>query len=734
MNRKWLLAGLAGAAVAAGAAWALLPSRSPAGPSGPAPDSPPAARAEQLPVSRVVLFSSGVGHFLREGTVEGDARVDLAFPVADVNDLLKSLVLLDKDGGHASAVSYDSSAPLEHTLKSFAVDLTANPSYAQLLQQARGEKVEISLSQAAGGQPATLTGTVIGTERQKQPTGKEPVEVDVLNLWCADGMRAVRLADVQRIRFLNPALDSEFKKALEALAQSHDAQKKAVSLLFSGKGKRRVSVGYVVESPIWKTTYRLVLDKEDKPYLQGWAVVENPSDEDWRDVKMALVSGRPVSFRMDLYQPLYVPRPLVVPELFASLRPPAYTAAMDAEVEELQQKVNTITKARQFSPASVSDDEHRAAVLALESARRRKEATWGHLPPAKAQAGVGGGAPAEKPPAQEMFLRQSVAAVASAEKLGDFYQYVIDHRVTLPRQKSALLPVVGKDVEGTRVSIYNEHTQPKFPLLGLKFKNTSGLHLMQGPVTLFEGSTYAGDARIPDLQPNEERLVSYAVDLGTEVNPVPHSDSGRLTHVKAVKGTLHTTTKLREKKTYTVKNRNPQDRLVLVEHPVRADFKLVDTAKPAETARDVYRFELKVPAGKTATLAVTEDHDVGSAVQLTNSPDEQVRVFLQSPVVSEKVKAGLKKAQELRWAWARTQADLGEQRRQLQEVAQDQGRLRANLREVPQSSPLHKRYLDKLEKQESEVEKYQAEIKRLQEQEHAQKKALDDFLAAFSAE
>jgi hypothetical protein len=165
----------------------------------------------------------------REGSVEGDARVDLAFPVQDVNDLLKSMVLPDQDGGQVRAVSYDSSAPLERTLKSFAVDLTANPNYAQLLQQARGEKVEVSLSQAAGGQPA-LTGTVIGTERQKQATSKEPIDVDVLNLWCADGMRAVRLADVQRVRFLNAALDSEFKKALEALAQSHDAQKKAVSL------------------------------------------------------------------------------------------------------------------------------------------------------------------------------------------------------------------------------------------------------------------------------------------------------------------------------------------------------------------------------------------------------------------------------------------------------------------------------------------------------------------------
>jgi len=246
--------------------------------------------------------------------------------------------------------------------------------------------------------------------------------------------------------------------------------------------------------------------------------------------------------------------------------------------------------------------------------------------------------------------------------------------------------------------------------------------------------SYAGDARVMDLQPNEERLLSYAVDLGTEVKPEVAADSGRLTHLKAVKGVLHTTTKLRETKTYTVKNRNPQDRTVLIEHPVRPGFKLVSKDKPAETARDVYRFELKVPAGQTATETVTEERDLTSTALLTNSPDEQVRLFLQSPVVSEKVKEGLKKAQELRWEWARTQREIGEQQRQLQAITEDQTRLRANLREVLQSSPLHKRYLDKLGRQEDEVEKYRAEVQKLQAQEHEQKKALDDFLAAFSAE
>src|SRR5207302_2995607 len=134
--------------------------------------------------------------------------------------------------------------------------------------------------------------------------------------------------EIQRLRFLNPIMDSEFRKALETLAQSHDTQKKAVSIHFSGDGKRNVRVGYVIENPIWKTSYRLVLDKKEAPYLQGWAVVENPSDEDWKDVKMALVSGRPISFQMDLYTPLYVTRPVARLELFESLRPVTYSGSL----------------------------------------------------------------------------------------------------------------------------------------------------------------------------------------------------------------------------------------------------------------------------------------------------------------------------------------------------------------------------------------------------------------------
>ena len=328
-----------------------------------------------------------------------------------------------------------------------------------------------------------------------------------------------------------------------------------------------------------------------------------------------------------------------------------------------------------------------------------------------------------------MFSGGSVNAAASAAKLGDFFQYAIDRPVSLARQKSALLPIVTKEVDASRVSIYNERTQAKFPLLGLKLKNTSGLHLMQGPITVYEGSNYAGDSRILDIQPNEERLLSYAIDLGTEVNPVASNDNGRYTMIKAVKGAIETTTKIRETKTYTIANRNDAERVVLVEHPVRNEFTLVNTDKPAETASDFYRFQVKVAPGKTEKQVVTEERTIGQTVEIRNFNDDQIRIFLNQPVTSAKVKAGLQKALEMRWSVAKTQADVAEEEKQLRIVVEDQSRLRANLKEMPSTAAAYGRYLKKFDEQETVIEKYQAQIKRLQGIQATQQKEYDAYLA-----
>jgi hypothetical protein len=687
--------------------------------------------AVTLPISQVILFNSGVGHFTRSGEVEGDARVDLTFPEQDVNDLIKSMTLRDlSPAGRVAAVTYDSHDPIDRTLASFAINLNNSPSLAQILTQARGEQVEVTLTNTAS-QPGSLTGKIIGVEQQAVPSKEGTVPVSVLNLWCAEGVRAVKLTDVQRLRFANPVLENEVRRALEILALSHDSQKKAVSLHLAGEGKRKVEVGYVVENPIWKTSYRLVLGKDEgkKPYLQGWAVVENPTDEDWHEVTMALVSGRPISFKMDLYNPLYVNRPTVEPELFASLRPPTYSGKMrgfDDNFAREAEQADKLTDGKKADPRTGAAPGGLAGGAAGKAGRELKDAA----DRARYANGV-----AEKLK-QDLELGRSVPSVATASSLGDYYQYVIDRPVDLARQKSALLPIVNKDVEGRRVSIYNPAVQPRHPLLGLRFKNTSGMPLSQGPVTVFEGSVYAGDTRILDLQPDEERLVSYAIDLGTEVSVKNGTNTSRITSVKAVKGIVYTCTVQREEQVYDVSNRSTTDRTLLIEHPNRKGqgFAFIGEHKPKEEAADVYRFELAVGAKKDLSYTVTEERPVQSSVQLANSPDDQLRYFINLKEAPQDLKGKLQEALKVKGTWDALRHEIDTANRRIQTITIDQKRLRENLREAPKESPLFQRYLKTLEEQEKEMDELQARLKKLHGDEAAAKKGYDDFLANLSAE
>jgi hypothetical protein len=687
--------------------------------------------AVNLPISHVILFNSGVGHFTRSGEIEGEARVDLTFPEPDINDLIKSMTLRDlSPTGRVAVVTYDSHDPIDRTLASFAINLNNSPSFAQILTQARGEQVEVSLTNTAN-QPGNLTGKIIGVEQQQLPSkDATPVMASVLNLWCAEGVRAVKLSEVQRLRFANPVIENEFRRALETLALSHDSQKKAVSLHFAGEGKRKVEVGYVIENPIWKTSYRLVLDKEGakKPYLQGWAVVENPTDEDWQKVTMALVSGRPISFKMDLYNPLYVNRPVVEPELFASLRPPTYSGALhrlhdlEKTQEKRQEQANFEMLQQMRAAGSVSESEMTKFGASLGGKGKEDRELYAREVAAKLK--------------QNLNVGASVQSVATASSLGDYFQYVINRPVDLARQKSSLLPIVNKDVEGKRVSIYNPAVQPKHPLLGLKFKNTSGMPLTQGPITVFEGSVYAGDTRVLDLQTDEERLVSYAIDLGTEVSVKPGNSASRITSVKAVKGIIHTHTIQRDERVYDVSNRSTTDRTLLIEHPNRKGqgFAFVGENKPKEEAADVFRFELAVAAKKDLSYTVLEERPIDQSVQLTNNADDQIRYFINLKEAPQSLKAKLQEALKVKASWDKVRQDIQAANQRVQTITVDQKRLRENLRETPKESPLFQRYLKTLEEQEKEMDDLQAKLRTLQGDEAKTRATYDDFLANLSAE
>ncbi len=774
MSSKWLLVAPVASALGIGAAVGIDRAFA----AGEAKqDLKPAVN---LPITRVVLLNSGVGYFSRSGEVDGDARVDLTFPESDINDLLKSMVLEDFGKGRISAVSYDSREPIARTLSSFAINLNSNPTFSGIVSQMRGERIEVQVSATATNQPGKLIGTIVGVEKQKVPAGAQTIDADVLNMWCAEGVRAIKFADIQSLKFTNPIIESEFRRALDVLALSHDSQKKAVQLHFAGEGKRKVQVGYVIEAPIWKTSYRLILADKEKPYLQGWAMVENPTDEDWTGVKMALVSGRPISFKMDLYNPLYVDRPTVEPELFASLRPVTYQGGFGVPVPK---ELNKVTMAsddprvsallRQYHDLVKKGDHAGAQRVALQAkqlapndpavgamyemvklTRRVKEMdeakgdrekffnygmddnekirpliTLAADPATEAQrrqhaADVG----------RELASRLStggVGNVATAASLGDTFQYTIDHPVTLPRQKSALLPIIGKDIEGSKVSIYNEFVQTKHPLLGLRIKNTSGAHLNQGPITVFEGSTYAGDTRVLDVQPNEERLLSYAIDLGIEVDPKAGAGKQQITTVKAAKGIIATVTKVTDEKTYKVVNRSQTDRTLLMEHPNRTaqQFKLVGTAKPAEETPDVYRFQLAALAGVTTSFTVKEERDVTQSVVLTNGTEDTIRYVISLSEASPALKAKLEQALKVKGEWDVIRRELAQVVADLQRLNADQDRIRKNLRETPKEAEVYDTYLKKLAAQEKEIDKLTDQQKKLMADEFKVKKKYEDYLS-----
>jgi hypothetical protein len=743
MTRKWLLMAPVAGAVGLGIGAAVGADKF-LGANADAAVKQDVKPAVSLPITRVVLFNSGVGYFSRSGEVIDDARVDLMFPEQDINDLLKSMALEDFNNGRIAAISYDSREPISRTLSSFAINLNGNPTFAGILSQMRGERVEVVITPGAINQPGKLAGAIVGVEKKTIAQGSTPIEVEVLNMWCSEGLRSVKLPEIQQLKFVNPVIESEFRRALDVLAQGHDSQKKSVSLHFAGEGKRKVQVGYVIEAPIWKTSYRLVLADKDKPYLQGWAMVENPTDEDWAGVKMALISGRPISFKMDLYNPLYVDRPIVEPELFASLRPVTYRGGFGQSDLKPAKTPHVVVGSALGGSLAVDDpkmDEKFAAGkekmlrLGLNRAEATNETT---LARQLLSSGIGDvDAKFAKETAAELGRRLATGTVgnaATAGALGDFFQYTIDHPVSLARQKSAMLPIVGKEIEGQRVSIYNQFVQATHPLLGLKFKNTSGLHLNQGPITVFEGSVYAGDTRVLDVQPNEERIVSYAIDLGVEVDPQNGPGTQKITSVKAVKGTVSTTTKLMEEKKYRIVNRGQSDRTLIIEHLNRTNqqFKLVDTEKPMEETPDVLRFQIALKAGENKTFVVKEEKDLDTSVVLSNSPEALIRYFVDLSQTSPGLKQKLKESMALKAKWDGIQREVIQVGTELTTLNADQDRIRKNLRETPKEAEVYATYLKKLSDQEKEIDKLTERQKKLIGEEFTARKAFEDYLANLS--
>jgi hypothetical protein len=670
----------------------------------PATTASTEGRASQvdIPVQKVVLFSSGVGYFEHLGSIAGNSSTELRFKTNQINDILKSLVLQDLDGGKVSAVVYPSQDPLAKTLRSFQVDLSHHPSLAELLTQIRGSQVKVTI------QAEQLQGIVLGLEKkQKMLNDKEPiVEVWVLNLIAGGTIRSVPLDEVQRVDLEDTQLQEELHKALLALAQARDQGKKPVLIAFEGVGERRVRVGYIVEIPIWKTSYRLLLPErpEEPAKIQGWAIVENQTDNDWNDAHLSLVSGRPISFVQELYAPLYLPRPLIQPELYAGLRPQTYESGLEPPASPAAEQ-----------PAPPSPSSPRMRALAGEAHGTRPQAS-------KTTAEVSAES-ADKP----LDPTESVIAAASAGQVGELFQYSVGH-VSLPRQRSAMLPIITDDIAAERISIYNQGVLAQHPLHGAHLKNTTGKHLLQGPITVLEASTYGGDARIDHLPPGQERLISYAIDLQVQVNATHQRQESKVQTGKLVKGVLQLTRKSVFTQEYIMENKADRDKVLIIEHPFRNGWKLVDSPNPLETTDTWYRFRESIPAGKTRTLKVQEEIIQGETIAILPSDFGQLEFYSRMGEIPMGVRDALVKAMSLKSAVVDTERQIKERQQQLAEIAQEQQRIRENMASVSQTSQYYTRLLSKLNDQETAIEKLQGEVEQLKHTHDRQRQELETYL------
>ena len=661
------------------------------------------ASAADVPVQRVVLFTSGVGYFEHSGTVDGNASTELRFKTAQINDILKSLVVEDRNGGTISTVAYPSQDPLAKTLKSFQLDLSGAPSLGGLLAQLRGAQVSLTTADQK------LDGIVLGVETQRRIVGERGDAIDtvVLNMLSGASVRAIPMDSVRTLELTDPALRAEVEKALAAIAQARDQDSKPVSISFQGQGQRQVRLGYVIETPVWKTSYRLILsDDPAGSRLQGWAIVENQTDSDWNNVELTLVSGRPISFIQDLYKPLYIQRPVFVPDLFASLGPVAYTDGLRDAREGFAEK----------SSMGEADGKRQGLSFRAPSA--------GSATMAAQEATAWGG---------RMDPTASVRSMANTEKLGAFFHYSVKD-VDLSRQRSAMLPIVTEAIQTERVSIYNQSVQAQHPLLGARVTNTTGKHLSAGPITVFDGGGYTGDARIEDLPPKQDRLLSFAVDLEMRVISEGRSQSNTTLGGKLVKGVLYLQQRQVATQEYAISNKADKDRALIIEHPLHPGWDLVDTPKPTETTETLHRFRQTVAAGASSTLKVTEAYVQWESFAIIDWDTAGLLSYQRNGAIPAKVREALAKVATSKQDLVDRERTIQEREREVNTITTEQNRIRSNMQTVQQNTAYYQRLLAKLNDQETRLDQLRQEIETARTDMTTKQREFEAFLGGLTIE
>ncbi len=684
-----------------------------------------AGSAARLPVTRVILYKNGVGYFEHAGQVRGSQDVNVDFTTAQLNDVLKSLTVLDLGKGRITGVSYNSNAPLERRLGSLHLAVGENPTTAQFLDALRGARLEVrSGSESASGRLLSID------EREIPIKGDQKITVDQISIVSDSGeVRVFDLTPTTSVRVAEKDVNDEVGKYLGLVASTRDQDVRRMTISTAGEGERNLLVSYISEVPVWKSTYRIVIPKDGKPLLQGWAIVDNTVGEDWKNVELSLVAGAPQSFVQQLSQPYYARRPVVPLPQNAMITPQTYEATLE-EAGPASPTVGVVGGV----PGGIPGGQMGGVIGgSISSAPMAQKAISG--------GGVGGGMYRPNAGNSKQWLNADVeqleAATTTAQTrdLGDLFEYKLQDRVTIRKNQSALVPILQARIDAEKVSVWNPSQSAVLRALWLD--NSSELTLDGGSFNVLEGDAFAGEGLMDPIKPGEKRLLSYAADLGVLVDAKQKSESQRVTKVFIAHGMMTQSTQEREENTYTIRNRDTAQRTIVIEHPARAGWKLTDDEKPAESSASFHRFRLTVDPKKTETLLVKEYRPITNSYQLSNVSDEQIKFFLAQKMINPEIEQALRKVITQKNSIAALDAEVGSRRSKISGISEDQQRVRENMKALKGSveeKALLARYVRELNEQEDHVQSLHHEVADLQQKRDAAQKTLNDMIEGLQME
>jgi len=672
--------------------------------------------AEELPLKRVTLSTSGLAQFEHQGAVTGNAELTLPVRLDQVDDVLKSLVVLD-NGGSFGGVTLPGREPLSQIFRDLPFDQAALQTSAGLLQALQGAEVQIG-----GPNPVTGKLTSVMAETQINEDGLQSTKHRI-GIMAKDGLHTVLLEDLQSLQFTDPVVQDQLNRALTAIHDHRIQDQRTLTLDLRGDGARPVTVSYVTGAPLWKSAYRVVLPEKDsaKAYLQGWAILENTTGQDWDNVAVTLLSGNPVTYKQSLYESYYRDRPVLPLQVMGRLMPRTDTGSTAMQALSKEGRSGEMDGLVPPSPAAMRQKKAMAPMAAMADMAYASEA------------GIAGGAPVMAEAAMNMAPAQSaVAEQATAQMVFRFQQ-----TVTLPAGNSLMLPVVSRDIPAEQVWLYQPETDARHPLASVALTNDSDTGLPPGILTLFEqtanGLRYTGDSELSLLPKGEMRYINFALDPATTIDREMLSDR-QFGVFKASKGVVEQSVVSTETTVYTIKAPADEDRVIVIEHPRLADWELKVPdgliGNPEKTEMH-YRLKLALKAGETKTLKVVLERQDFESLSLgyMQQGDLASRLNAMGQSLDPKVRKALEGAITLQndVYVLQNQIQILEQERQT--IFNDQARVRGNLQSIPTGSDLAKRYLTELNAQEDRLKKLDGEQNVLRQKQAAAQAKLDDYVA-----